>query len=92
MQNRIPHWKKNFIFNSELSQLPHPLYSPDIAPNDFYLFGKLKTNLEGCNFENERELFEYITKFVGKIDYDELMAVFDELIIRLQDVINTKGE
>ena len=25
--------------------LPHPPYSPDLDPSDFYLFPKLKTNL-----------------------------------------------
>lgn len=27
--------------------LPHPPYSPDLAPNDFYLFGRFKSYLEG---------------------------------------------
>ena len=27
--------------------LPHPLYSSDVAPSDFYLFSKLKSHLRG---------------------------------------------
>ena len=27
--------------------LPHPPYSPDMAPSDFYLFPKLKSHLRG---------------------------------------------
>jgi histone-lysine N-methyltransferase SETMAR len=27
--------------------LPHPQYTPDLAPSDFYLFSKLKTKLRG---------------------------------------------
>ena len=27
--------------------LPHPTYSPDMAPSDFYLFPKLKSHLRG---------------------------------------------
>ena len=30
--------------------LPHPPYSPDMAPSDFYLFPKLKSNLRGTQF------------------------------------------
>lgn len=26
---------------------PHPPYSPDLAPSDFYLFGRVKNALEG---------------------------------------------
>ena len=28
-------------------ELPHPPYSPDLAPSDFYLFRYLKASLEG---------------------------------------------
>ena len=27
--------------------LPHPPYSPDLAPSDYHLFGKLKEHLRG---------------------------------------------
>ena len=30
--------------------LPHPLYSPDLATRDFFLFPKLKTDLKGYHF------------------------------------------
>ena len=30
--------------------LPYPPYSPDIAPSDFYLLPKLKSNLRGTQF------------------------------------------
>jgi len=30
--------------------LPHPAYSPDLAPNDFHLFGPLKEALGGKRF------------------------------------------
>ena len=30
--------------------LPHPPYSPNMAPSDFYLFPKLKSNLRGTQF------------------------------------------
>ena len=29
--------------------LPHPPYSPDMAPSDFYLFPNLKPHLRGSN-------------------------------------------
>ena len=31
--------------------LPHPPYSPDMAPSDFYLFPKLKSYLRGTQYE-----------------------------------------
>ena len=39
-----------------INRMPHPLYSPDISPCDFYLFGKLKELLKGEIMENEEDL------------------------------------
>jgi hypothetical protein len=33
--------------------LPHPPYSPDVAPSDYHLFGKLKESLRGTRFEDD---------------------------------------
>src|SRR5206468_3482045 len=33
--------------------LPHPAYSPDLAPSDFHIFGPLKGYLRGHKFEND---------------------------------------
>ena len=36
--------------------LPHPPYSPDLAPFDFFLFGPLKDCLHGQKFDNDEEV------------------------------------
>jgi hypothetical protein len=36
--------------------LPHPPYSPDLAPCDFALFHKLKMKLEGRRFETVSDI------------------------------------
>ena len=35
--------------------LPHPPYSPDLAPSDFFLFSKLKEHLKGVYFNDTNE-------------------------------------
>lgn len=35
--------------------LPHPPYSPDLAPSDFFLFPKLKEMLKGTHFSDVEE-------------------------------------
>jgi histone-lysine N-methyltransferase SETMAR len=35
---------------------PHPPYSPDLAPSDFYLFGYIKRCLAGPSFEDADQL------------------------------------
>lgn len=40
----------------ELEVLPHPAYSPDLAPSDYYLFRSMAHFLRGRCFENEAEV------------------------------------
>jgi histone-lysine N-methyltransferase SETMAR len=38
--------------------LPHPPYSPDLAPSDFHLFGSLKDVIRGKRFGSNDEVIE----------------------------------
>jgi hypothetical protein len=41
-----------------LVRAPHAAFSPDLAPSDFYLFGRVKTWLVGSAFDEEDQLFK----------------------------------
>ena len=43
--------------------LPHPAYSPDLAPTDYHLFHSLQNHLQGKNFESREDLGTYIQHF-----------------------------
>jgi len=50
---------REFLAKKNIAVLPHPPYSPDLAPCDFYLFPKLKSKLKGHHFgllENIQQL------------------------------------
>jgi hypothetical protein len=36
--------------------LPHPPYSPDLAPADFFLFPKMKMQMKGRRFQTFAEI------------------------------------
>ena len=40
--------------------LAQPLYSPDLAPSDYHLFGPLREALRGCRFTSVQELKEAV--------------------------------
>ena len=44
------------IRNLRWDVLPHPAYSPDLAPSDFHLFGPLKDFLGGRKFQSDEEV------------------------------------
>ena len=41
----------SYLAKHQTSVVPHPPYSPDLAPADFFLFPKLKTTLKGRHFQ-----------------------------------------
>jgi hypothetical protein len=45
-----------------VSRLPHSLYSPEINPCDFWLFGMLKGVLKDREFHLSNEIEDVITK------------------------------
>jgi len=47
---------KDAIQRLDFSVLPHPPYSPDLAPSDFYLFPELKEHLKGQRFSCDEEV------------------------------------
>jgi len=46
---------RSYLAKHQKSVVPHPPYSPDLAPAEFFLFPKLKTTLEGRRFQTIEE-------------------------------------
>ena len=47
---------KNYMGLKKFSRALHPPFSHDLAPSDFYLFGKVKNKTQGVHFQDEEEL------------------------------------
>ena len=45
--------------------LSHPPYSPDIAPSDFYLFPKLKSQLRCTQYGSNEGAIEAVNEYLG---------------------------
>jgi hypothetical protein len=71
---------------------PHPLYSPDLAPPDFYLFDSLKGCLAGLSFENADELLERVRRVLSGIENVTFRAVFLECMERLRKCMATNSQ
>ena len=44
--------------------LPHPPWSPDLAPSDFHLFGALKEFMRGTKFESDNEVKSVVSDWL----------------------------
>jgi len=49
---------RSYLAKHQTSVVPHPSYSPDLAPADFFLFPKLKTTLKGHHLQTIEEIHE----------------------------------
>jgi histone-lysine N-methyltransferase SETMAR len=57
--NARPHTSlrtREAITKLQWTVLPHPPYSPDLAPSDYHLFGPLKGAIRGKRFEDDEEV------------------------------------
>jgi histone-lysine N-methyltransferase SETMAR len=61
---------------SKAERLPHPAYSPDLAPSDFFLFEDLKEKLTDYNRGPWEQLKEAIIEIFNEIPEDALVSVF----------------
>ena len=56
-----------YLTKMSIKTVPHPTYSPDLAPCDFCLFPKLKEKLRGCRYETIEEMKETVTKVIDTL-------------------------
>jgi hypothetical protein len=71
---------------------PHPPYSPDLAPSDFFLFGHVKTALRGTVFDSVEGMLEAVTTILRGIPAETLLATFHQWMDRLQTCIDIGGD
>ena len=58
---------REFLAQHNITTFPHPPYSPDLAPCNFFLFPKLKTHLKGHNFGTVENVEAAATRALNNI-------------------------
>jgi hypothetical protein len=83
---------RDYIGLNRIKQAPHPPYSPDWAPSDFFLFDYVKGKLMGYRVETPSELLVRIRVILAEISRETLNAVFLEWMGRLQKCVQVDVE
>lgn len=81
-----------YLREERVKLLPHPPYSPDLAPCDFYLFPKIKKELGGRSFDSVENLSRAIQAIVENTPKEEYYKSFDMWQNRLKKCIEAGGE
>ena len=72
--------------------LPHPPYSPDLAPSDFHLFGKLKESLRGNHYASIDDVRSAVNAWIKQTPKGFFEAGIYKLVLRWQKCIAGEGD
>ncbi|PNF28417.1 hypothetical protein B7P43_G16200 [Cryptotermes secundus] len=93
--NACPHMAKTTmetLRKLKWNLLTHPLYSPNLAPSDFYLFRRLKSDLQGMRFEDDDAVIQTVWEWI----YRQPQAFFKKGIRMLpqcwKKCVDSRGE
>ena len=62
----------DYLTKMDIKKVPHPSYSPNLAPCDFYLFPKPR----GCLYETIEEMKEAVTKVIDTLTEEDFHGAF----------------
>jgi hypothetical protein len=62
-----------------MALIPHPPYSPDLAPCDIFLFPKMKLKLKGRRFDTTEEIQDESQSVLDTLTEKDLQQAFQKL-------------
>jgi len=68
---------REFLATKQITVLKHPAYSPDLAPNDFFLFLKIKEILKGRYFDDIDDIRSNTTAALKAIPQNQFQNCFE---------------
>ena len=74
-----------------IKTVPHPPYSLDLAPCDFWMVSRLKEKLKGCRFEDGKEIKEAVTEGLGTFTLEDYQRAFKRWLERCNKCIELGG-
>jgi hypothetical protein len=94
LDNALPHNSRKSnecLTEFHVRRVPHPVYSPDLAPSDFFLFGTVKAELQNYEIHSREDLIMAIRAIFDQISKEMLISVYISWIERLKWVIKNGG-
>ena len=82
---------RSYLVKHQTSVVPHPSYSPDLDPADFFLFPKLKITLKGRRFQTIEEIQENAIRELRAIIKTAFQEAFQQWKKRWEQCIASTG-
>jgi hypothetical protein len=71
---------------------PHPSYSPDLSPCDFWFFGMAKEKMKDHEFRTVQDILRRLTEIWNNFTFEDVQSRFGEWQIRLTWVMENGEE
>ena len=68
IQPRVAKSVKTYLETLKCEVLPHPPYSPDIVPSDYYLFRSMAYGLADQQFRSYKDIKKWIDSWIASKD------------------------
>ena len=82
---------RDFLAKKNIPVLPHPPYSPDLAPCDFYFFPKLKSKLKGHHFGTMENIQKIVTVELNTLTENDFQYCYDKWKKRWNHCVTSQG-
>jgi [histone H3]-lysine36 N-dimethyltransferase SETMAR len=83
---------REFLAEKKVPVCPHPPYSPDLAPCDFWLFPKIKSVLKGKRFDTISDIERATTEQLKTLPKEAFQKCFQSWNQRWDKCITSQGE
>jgi hypothetical protein len=80
------------LAKQQVTVLPHPPYSPDLAPCDFFFSPRLQEKLCGRRFQSAEEIITAIKEAVRDLPANIFQQCFQHLYQRWQSCVVANGD
>jgi hypothetical protein len=80
---------KDYLAKNKVTTLEHIPYSSDLAPDDCYLFPRLKSALKGWSFCDATDIIQNATEELKRLSQNGLQERFQNLCNRWQKCIHS---
>ena len=82
----------DYLTKMGIKTVPHPPYSRNLAPCNFWLFSKLKEKFRGCHYETIEEMKEAVTKVIDMLTQEDFHGAFQKLLEQYNRCIAAGGD
>ncbi len=80
------------IGENHMEMVPHPPYSPDLAPNDYFLYPEIKKQMHGQVFRNIAEVQAAATRIIRAIPQEKFEEALKDLPIQWAKCVRAQGD